>query len=89
MLSWSAWVYIRRVTALSLWPKASLTEATSAPLVMAILANVCPYVIINHPSAIITFFRLKVNTLFQIKIYSERGDLLCTQESVICVRMLI
>lgn len=48
-----------------------------------------PCVIINHPSAIITFFRLKVNTLFQIKIYSERGDLLCTQESVICVRMLI
>ena len=40
MLSWSAWVYIRSVTALSLWPRASDTLATSAPLVMAMLAKV-------------------------------------------------
>ena len=48
-----------------------------------------PRIIINHPSVIITCFRLNVNTLFQIKIYTEGGDLLCIQESVICVRMLI
>ena len=41
MLSWSAWVYIRRVTALSLWPSFSETLATSAPLVIAMLAKVC------------------------------------------------
>ena len=39
-LSALAWVYIRRVTALSLWPSASDTLATSAPLVIATLANV-------------------------------------------------
>lgn len=41
MLSWSAWVYMRRVTALSLCPKAFDTLAMSAPFVMAMLAKVC------------------------------------------------
>ena len=40
MLSSVAWVYIRSVTALSLWPKASETLAMSAPLVIATLAKV-------------------------------------------------
>lgn len=40
MLSSVAWVYIRSVTALSLWPRASETLATSAPLVIATLAKV-------------------------------------------------
>ena len=43
MLSWSAWVYIRRATALSRCPSFSETLATSAPLVMAMLAKMCPY----------------------------------------------
>ncbi len=38
-LSSSAWVYILRVVDLSVWPSFSLTEATSAPLVMATLAK--------------------------------------------------
>ena len=43
-LSASAWVYIRKVTALSLWPSFSLTLATSAPLVIATLAKLWTYV---------------------------------------------
>lgn len=40
MLSSFAWAYMRRVTAVSLWPRRSLTETTSAPLVIARLAEV-------------------------------------------------
>ena len=39
MLSLSACVYMRRVTALSLWPSFSETDAMSAPFVIAIEAN--------------------------------------------------
>ena len=39
-LSSLAWLYIRKVTAVSLWPRVSETLTTSAPLVMAMLAKV-------------------------------------------------
>jgi hypothetical protein len=39
MLSSFAWVYIRSVTDVSLWPNRSDTLTTSAPLVMAIDAE--------------------------------------------------
>ena len=41
MESGFAWVYIRSVTDESECPSLALTEATSAPLVMATLADVC------------------------------------------------
>ena len=40
MLSSLAWAYMRSVTAVSLWPRRSLTDTTSAPLVIARLAEV-------------------------------------------------
>ena len=35
-----SWAYMRSVTAVSLWPSRSLTDTTSAPLVIARLAEV-------------------------------------------------